>query len=191
MVSRSCSTEFLNSSIKLAKLVVEMPAGGVADGKTPVKIVVKLSDAAGVPVTVRTPVTLAASLGAWQLRQLAPQVFRALPTHRGVPAAHDREPHRAIEGREIAPLQAPRLAFFETQPHEADPVFDRVLEWDPIPIEVHGLWQRIEPCALRLRDDRIHIELESRGQEVLPGAHSRELRGDPFGHTLRRRGRQG
>ena len=52
---------------KLGKLVIELPAGGaIADGKTAAKVIVKLADANGVPVTVRTPVTLAASRGKWR-----------------------------------------------------------------------------------------------------------------------------
>ncbi len=56
---------------KLARLVIELPAaGGIADGKTPVKVVVKLVDHNGVPVTVRTAVTLESSLGKWQAEDL-------------------------------------------------------------------------------------------------------------------------
>ncbi|HEX7465417.1 MAG TPA: hypothetical protein VF309_02170, partial [Usitatibacter sp.] len=56
---------------KLARLVIELPAaGGIADGKTPVKVVVTLADANGVPVTVRTAVTLEASKGRWQVEDL-------------------------------------------------------------------------------------------------------------------------
>ncbi|MGZ5749973.1 MAG: SdrD B-like domain-containing protein [Usitatibacter sp.] len=59
---------------KLGKLVIEVPAaGGIADGKTPVKVVVKLADANDVPVTVRTAVTLAATRGIWQAEDLDPK----------------------------------------------------------------------------------------------------------------------
>ncbi len=53
---------------RLGKIAIELPKdGGVADGKTPVKVVVKLFDADGQAVTSRTPVTLEASRGAWMV----------------------------------------------------------------------------------------------------------------------------
>ncbi len=56
-----------------AKLAIELPGrGAVADGKTAVRIVVKLLDAHGVPVTARTPLTLEATLGKWQVKDLDP-----------------------------------------------------------------------------------------------------------------------
>ncbi|MGZ5642122.1 MAG: SdrD B-like domain-containing protein [Usitatibacter sp.] len=56
---------------KLGKLSIELPAsGGIAYGKTPTLVVVKLADANGVPVTVRTAVTLEASRGRWQVEDL-------------------------------------------------------------------------------------------------------------------------
>ena len=59
---------------ELAKIAIELPAGGgIADGKTPTKVVVKLSDAHGVPVASRTPVTLDASRGKWMVDDLDPQ----------------------------------------------------------------------------------------------------------------------
>src|SRR6185437_16387613 len=59
---------------ELAKIAIELPAGGgVADGKTPAKVVVKLADAHGVPVATRTPVTLDASRGKWMVEDLDPQ----------------------------------------------------------------------------------------------------------------------
>jgi hypothetical protein len=45
----------------------------VADGRTPARVVVKLSDTRGVPVTVRTPVTLDASAGTWAATDLDPR----------------------------------------------------------------------------------------------------------------------
>ena len=57
----------------LGRLAIEVPAGGgIADGRTAAKVVVKLADDNGVPVTVRTPVTLEASLGAWLAKDLDP-----------------------------------------------------------------------------------------------------------------------
>jgi large repetitive protein len=55
---------------KLGKLLVDAQAGVAADGVSPAKIIVKLADANGVPVTVRTPLTLEASLGRWQVDDL-------------------------------------------------------------------------------------------------------------------------
>ncbi|MGE0357272.1 MAG: SdrD B-like domain-containing protein [Burkholderiales bacterium] len=49
-----------------AKLEIEAPAtGAIADGRTPARVVVKLTDAHGVPVASRTAVTLETSLGTW------------------------------------------------------------------------------------------------------------------------------
>ncbi|MEO5694032.1 MAG: SdrD B-like domain-containing protein, partial [Usitatibacter sp.] len=58
---------------KLGRIVLEVPnAGGIADGRTPVIVVVKLADERGTPVTVRTPVTLETSLGRWKTTDLNP-----------------------------------------------------------------------------------------------------------------------
>jgi hypothetical protein len=50
----------------LAQILIEVPAEAVADGATAVPITVLLRDAAGIPVTARTPITVNASLGEWQ-----------------------------------------------------------------------------------------------------------------------------
>ena len=56
---------------KLGKVQVIVPAAGSpADGSTPARIVVKLSDSQGVPVTVRTPVTLETDLGRFDVEDL-------------------------------------------------------------------------------------------------------------------------
>ncbi len=59
----------------LAKLSIAFPeigkAGAVADGKTPVKVLVRLADAKNVPVTSRTAVTLSASAGRWAVEDLS------------------------------------------------------------------------------------------------------------------------
>ena len=57
---------------ELAKIVLSLPAGAVADGRSTAKIVVTLTDARGVPVTARTPVTLEASRGTWSAQDLDP-----------------------------------------------------------------------------------------------------------------------
>lgn len=43
-----------------------------ADGKTPVQVLVSLTDSADVPVTVRTPITLEATNGTWMVKDLNP-----------------------------------------------------------------------------------------------------------------------
>ena len=56
---------------KLGKVqVIVPPAGSPADGSTPVRIVVKLTDSQGVPVTVRTPVSLETDLGRFDVDDL-------------------------------------------------------------------------------------------------------------------------
>ncbi|MBK7660955.1 MAG: DUF11 domain-containing protein [Betaproteobacteria bacterium] len=58
---------------RLGKVEIELPPGGaIADGRTPVAVRVKLRDAAGVPVTVRTPVTLESDLAQWRVDDLDP-----------------------------------------------------------------------------------------------------------------------
>lgn len=58
----------------LAKMDVQVPAEDIgADGQTPVTVRVRLTDDKGVPVTSRTPVTLEASLGRWDVRDLSEQ----------------------------------------------------------------------------------------------------------------------
>ncbi len=70
------------SSIKLlapgvlSKLLIEFPdlpkSGAVANGKTPVKFVVRITDAEGVPVTSRTAITIFANLGRLDIEDLNP-----------------------------------------------------------------------------------------------------------------------
>jgi len=52
--------------------LVMPPDGAVADGQTPARILVRLSDANGVPVTARTLVTLESSTGSWDVEDLDP-----------------------------------------------------------------------------------------------------------------------
>lgn len=56
----------------LGKLVIDPPTQRVADGRTPLPVTVRLTDEHGVPVTTRTPITLEAKVGAWQLTDLNP-----------------------------------------------------------------------------------------------------------------------
>jgi uncharacterized repeat protein (TIGR01451 family) len=58
---------------KLGRIAIEIPSGGgIADGRTPVTVTIKLTDERGTPVTVSTPVTLEATLGRWSTRDLNP-----------------------------------------------------------------------------------------------------------------------
>jgi uncharacterized repeat protein (TIGR01451 family) len=51
------------------RIEIDLPSAGVAiaDGVTPAKIVVRITDNKGVPVTARTPITLEASVGRWKV----------------------------------------------------------------------------------------------------------------------------
>jgi large repetitive protein len=51
---------------------VRVNGGAIADGKTPVKVTVRLLDKAGTPVTSRTAITLSANLGRWDVQDLNP-----------------------------------------------------------------------------------------------------------------------
>jgi uncharacterized repeat protein (TIGR01451 family) len=59
---------------KLGKLKIETSKNTYsADGKTPVKVTVRLTDANDVPVTVRTPITLETTNGVWLVKDLNPK----------------------------------------------------------------------------------------------------------------------
>jgi uncharacterized repeat protein (TIGR01451 family) len=59
---------------KLGKLrIVTSGKTYSADGKTPVKVTVRLTDANDVPVTVRTPITLETTNGVWLVKDLNPK----------------------------------------------------------------------------------------------------------------------
>ncbi|HET9579171.1 MAG TPA: SdrD B-like domain-containing protein, partial [Usitatibacter sp.] len=57
---------------RLARVAIELPKNAVADGRTPAKVAVRLFDSRDLPVTVRTPVTLEATRGAWDAEDLDP-----------------------------------------------------------------------------------------------------------------------
>jgi len=58
---------------KLGKLKIETSRNTYpADGKTPVKVIVRLADASDVPVTVRIPITLETTNGVWLVKDLDP-----------------------------------------------------------------------------------------------------------------------
>jgi uncharacterized repeat protein (TIGR01451 family) len=57
----------------LGRLHLDLPAERVADGRTPLKVGVRLTDAHDVPVTTRTPVTLESMHGVWQVVDLNPK----------------------------------------------------------------------------------------------------------------------
>ena len=59
---------------KLGKLKLEIPHNlHAADGKTPIKVAVRLTDANDVPVTVRTAITLESTNGTWLVKDLNPK----------------------------------------------------------------------------------------------------------------------
>ncbi len=60
------------AKLSIDALLQNTKAGAVADGKTPITLVVRLTDAKGVPVTSRTAVTIAASVGRWKVEDLNP-----------------------------------------------------------------------------------------------------------------------
>jgi uncharacterized repeat protein (TIGR01451 family) len=66
--SRGTSTIHLIAPNKLGKLRIDLPETAFADGNTPVQVRVRLTDADGVPVTVRTPVTLDSTVGQWLVK---------------------------------------------------------------------------------------------------------------------------
>ena len=58
---------------KLSKLIIDAPQAASGDGKTPVKIHLRLLDANGVPVAVKTAITLESTLGRWNVIDLNAQ----------------------------------------------------------------------------------------------------------------------
>ena len=92
---------------KLGKIVIEVPAaGGIADGKTPVKVVVTLADAKGVPVTVRTAVTLEATRGRWQVEDLDAERAGRAGVRRETAAANSSSCRRSSPARARSPRGA-------------------------------------------------------------------------------------
>jgi uncharacterized repeat protein (TIGR01451 family) len=70
---RGAETIELVAPSKLGKLSLDIPKTlHAADGKTPVKVTLRLTDAQDVPVTVRTAVTLEATNGVWLVKDLNP-----------------------------------------------------------------------------------------------------------------------
>ena len=57
---------------KLARIELSAPERPMADGRTPARLRLRLTDRDGVPVTARTQVTLNATIGQWQLEDLSP-----------------------------------------------------------------------------------------------------------------------
>ena len=58
----------------LARIDIQTPTGDVAaDGQTPLIVKVRLTDAKGVLITPRTPLTLESSLGRWDVKDLSEQ----------------------------------------------------------------------------------------------------------------------
>lgn len=57
---------------KLGAIHIELPANARADGRTPIPVTVRLTDAAGVAITARTQLTLEADAGRWVETDLNP-----------------------------------------------------------------------------------------------------------------------
>ena len=58
---------------RLARLEWRLPSAAIADGRSIARVVLELKDAKGVAVTARTPVTLEASHGRWDVEDLDPR----------------------------------------------------------------------------------------------------------------------
>ncbi len=68
---RGSTTIVVIAPDKLGKVQVIVPPGGSpADGVTPARVLVRLTDSEGIPVTVRTPVTLETDLGRFDVEDL-------------------------------------------------------------------------------------------------------------------------
>ena len=68
----------------LARLLLKVPETAQADGKTPIKVQVRLVDAAGVPVQARTVLNLDTSAGRWNVKDLNPaEAGVQVPEHGG------------------------------------------------------------------------------------------------------------
>ncbi|HXF77849.1 MAG TPA: SdrD B-like domain-containing protein, partial [Usitatibacter sp.] len=84
---RGTATIHVKAPGHLGKIAIDVPAAGaIADGKTPVKVVVRIADENGVPVTVRTPVTLESARGRWLSQDLdtkAPGLQQFIENGRG------------------------------------------------------------------------------------------------------------
>ncbi|WP_338524044.1 hypothetical protein NUH87_30860 [Pseudomonas batumici] len=76
----------------LDRIEVTLPEKAVADGKTPVRIQVRLLDRDGVPVGARLPLTLEASAGLWQTEDLDTLTAGAQVMVQGGVAEFDLQP---------------------------------------------------------------------------------------------------
>lgn len=71
--ARGADTITVKAPGTLNRIIIDVPSGNLtADGVTLVPVVVRLLDAEGLPVRLRTPVTLDASLGEWKYTDLDP-----------------------------------------------------------------------------------------------------------------------
>jgi uncharacterized repeat protein (TIGR01451 family) len=70
--ARGAQTINLIAPADLGKIVIEAPKDVPADGRSLLKIKVKLTDDKGVPVTVRTALTLESSRARWQVEDINP-----------------------------------------------------------------------------------------------------------------------
>lgn len=56
----------------LARIELQAPESVKADGKTPIKVTVRLTDEQGVPIHTRTQITLEKTAGVWNVKDLSP-----------------------------------------------------------------------------------------------------------------------
>jgi uncharacterized repeat protein (TIGR01451 family) len=68
--ARGSQTIKLIAPAGLGKVSVDAPSEAAADGHTPIKVRIRLTDPNGIPVTVRTPLTLEAKRGRWEVQDL-------------------------------------------------------------------------------------------------------------------------
>ncbi|RZU02316.1 putative repeat protein (TIGR01451 family) [Rivibacter subsaxonicus] len=58
---------------RLGAITLALPAGAIAGGQDTARVIVRLADEKGVPVTTRSALTLESSLGRWQVEDLDPK----------------------------------------------------------------------------------------------------------------------
>src|SRR5437867_231691 len=128
------------------------------------------------PLPVRAPA----------LAELAPQVIEGIRAQRLPFPTHHGEARRPVERGEVPHLESPRLALLEPQPHDANAVLHLVVQGDPIAVQVDRRRQRLECLPRGDGDGLVHVECNSRFDEVLPGRHAVELPPEPRGNLLGR-----
>ncbi|MGH8532111.1 MAG: hypothetical protein ACREV1_05110 [Gammaproteobacteria bacterium] len=153
---------------RLGRIEIHLPETPIADGHTAVPVTVRLTDAKGVPIAVRTPLTLEATAVRWQVEDLDPrepgaQVFidggkaeyRLLPPH---------EPREDLIRVSSGVLQAERRVTFlpELRPLIAAGVVEGTLDLRSFDLgklvaarERDGFAEEIETFAVEGNDGRV------------------------------------